>query len=139
MNVGVFRKHRDHDLAVPAEVCDGCCGFGAGCGELFRGFGDDIIYGEIMSAAHHAVGHALAHASQADEANLHPYFSSPLARPCSRATTAQSFSPSPCAMAPSSRSRNAFPLGSGTRARSAASMIRLKSFRPSRVVNPTLS
>src|SRR5262245_9838963 len=139
MNMGVFRKHRDHNLSVIAEIRDGCCDFGAGCGELFRGFGNDVIYGKIMPAAHHAVGHTLAHTSQADEANLHAYFSRPLDRPCSRATTAQSFSPSPCAMAPSRRSRNAFPLGSGTRARSAASMIRLKSLRPSSVVNPTLS
>ena len=44
----------------------------------------------------------------------HDGYASPLARACSSAITAQSLSPSPCATAPTRRSRQTLPLGSGT-------------------------
>ena len=63
--------------------------------------------------------------------------SRPPARACTRATTAQSLSPSPCATAPSSRSRQAFALGRGRLTRFAAARMRFASLRPRSVEKPT--
>src|SRR3972149_8348640 len=75
----------------------------------------------------------------ADSAALGGRQSSPLARACSNAITAQSFSPPPWAMAPSNRSRKALTLGSGTRAEPAAASTRSASFNASSAVNPAWS
>jgi hypothetical protein len=56
-----------------------------------------------------------------------------------RASTAQSRSASPWAIAASSLSRRRLALGSGTRAMSPAASTRLMSLSARRVVNPTLS
>src|SRR5436190_23691446 len=124
VDVRVFREHRNDDFAILAEIFDGTRNVRALFGELHGCLRRHVVNGKIVSATQDAVGHSPAHPAETDKSHSHAasFYSNPLARACSRPTTAQSFVPSPWAIADSKRSRKALPLGSGTRAASAAAI-----------------
>src|SRR4029450_7653313 len=91
---------------------------GPSLGDLRGFFRRPVVHDEIVTTAKNPGRHRLTHASETNEPNLHASslcagpkslssndiirHSKPLARACSRASAATSFSPSPCAMDPSS-------------------------------------
>ena len=102
LNRRIFRQHGDNDLAVPAKVRNAPGDPRARGPEVFGCRRKDVVDGKIVPAIQQAKSHAFAHPAKTDKTDFHflvipprLIYSMPLARACSRAMTAQSFSPSP--------------------------------------------